>query len=60
MLSSHLGADVHALGEVGTQHVTARLDTDTRVSVGEIVNIGVELESIHLFDRESGRSFLRA
>ncbi len=51
-----LGADVHALGQVGGQPVTARLEPDTRAQVGETVQLGVELDEVHLFDKASGKA----
>lgn len=49
-----LGADVHALGKVEGQDFTARLEPDTKVKVGEKVRVGIELDSLYLFDKETG------
>jgi multiple sugar transport system ATP-binding protein len=51
-----LGAEVMALGEVEGQPVTAKLDPDTPARAGELIELGVELDHLHLFDRASGRS----
>lgn len=49
-----LGADVHALGKLEGQDFTARLEPETQVKVGDHVQIGIELESLYLFDKETG------
>jgi multiple sugar transport system ATP-binding protein len=51
-----LGADVHALGQVGDQFVTARLEPDTRAKVGDLIQLGIDLEEVHLFDKASGKA----
>ncbi len=53
-----LGSEVHALGDCLGQPMTAQLSPDTKVSVGDVVRVGVNLEAVHLFERESGRSVL--
>lgn len=53
-----LGADVHALGTVHAQPMTARLDPDTEVKVGDRIRLGVELDMIHLFDKGTGKTVL--
>ena len=55
-----LGAEVHALGFVGSRPITARLEPDTTVAVGDEIRLGVDLSAVHLFHRESGRSVLSA
>jgi multiple sugar transport system ATP-binding protein len=54
-----LGAEVVVLGEIEGTAMTAKLDPDTRVKVGDVITLGVDVEHIHLFDRQSTRS-LRA
>jgi multiple sugar transport system ATP-binding protein len=49
-----LGAEVHALGNVAGQPLTARLSPDTRLKVGDAVPLRVNLGNIHLFDRKTG------
>lgn len=53
-----LGAEVHALGDVEGQPVTAELSPDTAAAVGDVVPVGIDLEEVHLFEREGGRSLL--
>ncbi|MCA9549237.1 MAG: sn-glycerol-3-phosphate ABC transporter ATP-binding protein UgpC [Myxococcales bacterium] len=53
-----LGAEVHALGKVAGSDLTARLEPDTKVQVGDTVRIGVALDELHIFDRSTGRSLL--
>lgn len=53
-----LGADVFVLGESAGVNITARLEPDTRVKVGEPIRLGVELAMLHLFDLKSGQSLL--
>jgi multiple sugar transport system ATP-binding protein len=49
-----LGAEVHALGTVDGQPITARLKPDTRARVGDRLPLGVDAASVHVFERESG------
>mgnify|MGYP000095742783 CR=1 FL=1 len=51
-----LGAIVNALCDVEGVSVTATLEPDTRVTVGEHITLGVDLEHVHLFDRASTRA----
>ncbi len=49
-----LGAEVHALGDVEGQPIVASLEPDTAVRVGGPVGLRMDLDQIHLFDRETG------
>ncbi len=49
-----LGSEVHALGEVDDQSIVASLEPDTRVRIGGNVGLRMDLDEIHLFDRETG------
>lgn len=49
-----LGAEVHALGELDGQPLVASLDPDTRVRVGDPLPLRMDLDQIHLFDRDTG------
>ncbi len=53
-----LGADVHALGESEGTAFTARLEPDTKVKVGDTLHMGLQMDALHLFDRNSGQSIL--
>ncbi len=49
-----LGAEVHALGHVEGQPLTAKLEPTTKVQVGDVVPLVMEMEHVHLFDRATG------
>jgi multiple sugar transport system ATP-binding protein len=49
-----LGAEVHALGNVEGQALTAKLESETTAKVGSRVPLTVSLDHLHLFDRASG------
>lgn len=49
-----LGAEVHALGESKGTPVTARLEPETRVQVGDHIRLSMDTTHIHLFDPETG------
>jgi multiple sugar transport system ATP-binding protein len=53
-----LGFEVHILGELGGQPITAKLDPDVRVKAGDTIPLGIDLEHIHLFDRETTMSLV--
>ncbi len=55
-----LGAEVHALGLVAGQPVTAKLEPATLAQVGQGVGLGVVLEQIHLFDKATGLAITRS
>lgn len=50
-----LGANVFALGTVGEAFFNARLGPDTNAQVGDTVHLGVDLEGINLFHRDTER-----
>jgi len=49
-----LGSEVHALGDVADTRIVASLEPDTTVRIGGTVPLRMDLEQIHLFDRETG------
>ena len=51
-----LGSEVHSLGSVNGQALTAKLEPTTSVRVGDQVPLAIDLEHVHLFDRASGLS----
>ena len=51
-----LGSEVHSLGNVQGQALTAKLEPTTAVKVGDDVPLKIDLEHVHLFDRASGLS----
>lgn len=53
-----LGAEVHALGEVSGQPMTAKLEPTTSAAVGALVPLGISGADCHLFDRATGLSIL--
>jgi multiple sugar transport system ATP-binding protein len=54
-----LGSEVHALGNVEGQAMTAKLEPTTQVNVGDTVPLAMDLSHIHLFDRSSGLSVMQ-
>ncbi|MEL6759231.1 MAG: sn-glycerol-3-phosphate ABC transporter ATP-binding protein UgpC [Myxococcota bacterium] len=50
-----LGANVFALGTVGKTFFNARLGPDTNAQVGDTVQLGVDLDGINLFHRDTER-----
>ena len=51
-----LGSEVHALGNVRGQALTAKLEPTTQVKVGDDVPLAINLDHVHLFDRKTGLS----
>lgn len=45
-----LGFEIHALGEAGGQPMTAKLDPSVEVKAGDNLELGIDLEHVHLFD----------
>ena len=48
-----LGADQFLYGKVGADDLTARVDPHLKVSVGDMVRMGINTRRLHLFDAES-------
>jgi multiple sugar transport system ATP-binding protein len=53
-----LGSEVHALGNVEGQPMTAKLEPTTKVEVGDVVPLEMDFDHVHLFDRSSGLSLM--
>jgi multiple sugar transport system ATP-binding protein len=51
-----LGADQYLYGKVGGDDLTARVDPQLKVTVGDRVRLGVNLERMHLFDAETEKA----
>jgi multiple sugar transport system ATP-binding protein len=48
-----LGADQYLYGKVGADDLTARVDPQLKVAVGDSVRLGINMRRLHLFDGES-------
>jgi multiple sugar transport system ATP-binding protein len=48
-----LGADQYLYGKVGADDLTARVDPQLKVAVGDTVRLGINMRRLHLFDGES-------
>jgi len=57
-LAERLGRDQLLYGTVGDDSIVARVDPHLRISYGERVQLGVDMQSIHLFDGQTGRAVL--
>jgi multiple sugar transport system ATP-binding protein len=51
-----LGADQYLYGKVGADDLTARVDPQLKVSVGDIVRLSVNMQRLHLFDAETEKA----
>jgi multiple sugar transport system ATP-binding protein len=51
-----LGADQYLYGKVGSDDLIARVDPQLKVSVGDRVRLGVNMERLHLFDAETEKA----
>jgi multiple sugar transport system ATP-binding protein len=51
-----LGADQYLYGKVGADEITARVDPQLKVSVGDLVRLGVEVARLHLFDADTEKA----
>ena len=57
-LAERLGRDQLLYGTVGDDPVVARVDPHLRISCGERVQLGIDMQSIHLFDAQTGQAVL--
>jgi len=48
-----LGAEVYLYSEVCGKNLTARFKPDTTAKVGDLVHFGLEVDMIHVFDKET-------
>src|ERR1700730_4063862 len=53
-----LGRDQLLYGTVGDNAIVARVDPHTKISHGERVQLGIDMQSIHLFDAHTGQAVL--
>jgi multiple sugar transport system ATP-binding protein len=51
-----LGADQYLYGKVGADDLTARVDPQLKVAVGDSVRLGINMRRLHLFDGESEKA----
>jgi ABC-type sugar transport system ATPase subunit len=51
-----LGSDQYLYGKVGSVEVIARTRPDLTIVPGEVVELGVNLSRIHIFDAETGEA----
>jgi multiple sugar transport system ATP-binding protein len=57
-VSEVLGPDQFLYGTVGGDAITARVDPNLKVSIGDRVRLGVDMRRLHLFDGPTGRAIL--
>jgi multiple sugar transport system ATP-binding protein len=53
-----LGSDQYLYGKVGGDDLVARVDPQLKVSVGDLVRLGINMRRLHLFDAESEKAVL--
>jgi len=53
-----LGADQYLYGKVGSDDLTARVDPQLKVTVGDRVRLGVNMQRLHLFDPATEKAVL--
>ncbi len=53
-----LGADQYLYGKVGSDDLIARVDPQLKVTVGDRIRLGVNMQRLHLFDPESEKAVL--
>jgi len=51
-----LGADQYLYGKVGSDDVIARVDPQLKVSVGDLVRLGINMGRLHLFNAETEKA----
>ena len=51
-----LGADQYLYGKVGSDDVIARVDPQLKVSVGDLVSLGINMGRLHLFNAETEKA----
>ena len=57
-LAEMLGRDQLVYGTVGDDAIVARVDPHLKISRGERMQLGIDMESIHLFDAQTGQAIL--
>jgi multiple sugar transport system ATP-binding protein len=53
-----LGSDQFLYGQVGGDTITARVDPRLKVVVGDMVKLGLDTRTMHLFDAETEKALL--
>src|SRR5213080_2070622 len=51
-----LGADQYLYGKIGSDDVIARVDPQLKVSVGDLVRLGINMGRLHLFNAETEKA----
>jgi multiple sugar transport system ATP-binding protein len=51
-----LGRDQLVHGTVGNDAIVARVDSHLKISRGECMQLGIDIQRIHLFDAETGQA----
>jgi multiple sugar transport system ATP-binding protein len=57
-LAEMLGRDQLVYGTVGDDAIVARVDSHVKISRGERVKLGIDMQHIHLFDAQTGQAVL--
>ena len=57
-LAEMLGQDQLVYGTVGDDAIVARVDSHVKLSRGERVQLGIDMQHIHLFDAQTGQAVL--
>jgi multiple sugar transport system ATP-binding protein len=53
-----LGRDQLVHGTVGNDAIVARVDSHLKINHGERVQLGIDMQRIHLFDAQTGQAVL--
>ena len=53
-----LGSDQFLYGQVGADTITARVDPRLKVAPGDMVKLGLDTRTMHVFDAETEKSVL--
>jgi multiple sugar transport system ATP-binding protein len=53
-----LGSDQFLYGQVGGDSITARVDPKMKVEAGDMVKLGLDTRTLHLFEAETEKALL--
>jgi len=53
-----LGRDQLVYGTVGDDAIVARVDSHVKIRRGERLQLGIDMQRIHLFDAQTGQAVL--